>query len=88
MTKAMILPQPNFHRKTTERTVEKGGSRKGRGTPVIPAPFDKKAWLEHVCRKPFDSSVYICFCEHDFGDRSEVDADKAQHHTLSEKQKE
>ena len=38
------------------------------GTPVIPAPFDKKAWLEHICRKPYDGSVYICFCGHDFGD--------------------
>ena len=56
-----------------------------KGTPVIPAPFNKKAWLEHVCQKPFDGSVHICFCGHDFGDCSEVDADKAQQHELSEK---
>ena len=29
LTNTMILTQPNFHRTTTERTVEKGGSRKG-----------------------------------------------------------
>ena len=29
LTNTMTLTQPNLHRKTTERTVEKGGSRNG-----------------------------------------------------------
>lgn len=60
------------------------------GSGLVPTSdaFDKKAWLEKVCSKPFDGSEFTCFCGHSFDDGSEIDANNAWQHELAAKYKE
>ena len=55
---------------------------------LTPAAFDKRAWLQRVCQKPFHGSENICLCGYNFGDGSGVDAVRAEQHELSTEHKE